>query len=250
MDRKSPGIGLLATLAATSAALVGCSAEPTDPVPAVGAAAATSNAAAAPSSPVAVPTGAASAPAATSAASAPAAAATSAASSPVAANKPTSIRPAAGKGAGKPPRTAARAKGVPDASTLVTISVVGRDATLVESGEPPLRASDGGEDLKFHIIGFDDENNYQFSLAGSSNRCLQRVGTPFGHVRLAECDTEQPKQRFSIQGARSGYYIGGIGAQSDEYLYQGEDDLAAFDVTPDFEPDRWKFDEHGLEPLD
>jgi hypothetical protein len=142
--------------------------------------------------------------------------------------------------------TASKAVNLPDASTLVTISITGKGAALVDAGKGNLGASERGTPLRFHLIGFDEEGNYQINLAGSKRLCLEQAYSS-GSVRLGKCDVDSTDQRFTISAAASGFYIGD---ETDEFLYQGVGDVAAFNVTPDFEPDHWTFTEKGTEPLD
>ncbi|MEV6304037.1 hypothetical protein AB0M02_31855 [Actinoplanes sp. NPDC051861] len=145
------------------------------------------------------------------------------------------------KPAGKKPK-------LPEAQSLVTVTAAGSGASITDLGEGYLSAAKNGTALQFHLIHADDKSNdYQFSLAGPKNLCLEQALDPFGSLRLKPCDIEKAEQLFAITPAADGYYIGSKHA---EYLYQGAGDVASFDVTPDFEPDHWTFVVKGSEPLD
>jgi hypothetical protein len=145
------------------------------------------------------------------------------------------------KPAGKKPK-------VPEAQSLVTVTTVGSGASITDLDKGYLSASKNGTALQFHLIHTDDKGtDYQFSLAGPKNLCLEQALDPFGSLRLKPCDIEKAEQLFAIASAVDGYYIGSKHA---EYLYQGAGDVASFDVTPDFEPDHWTFVVKGSEPLD
>lgn len=145
------------------------------------------------------------------------------------------------KPAGKKPK-------LPEAQSLVTVTAAGSGASITDLGKGYLSASKNGTALQFHLIHTDDKtDNYQFSLAGPKNLCLEQALDPFGGLRLKPCDIERAEQLFVITPAVDGYYIGSKHA---EYLYQGVGDVASFDVTPDFEPGHWTFVVKGSEPLD
>jgi hypothetical protein len=215
MHKKLYRAGVLASLVVTSAVAQGCSSGTT-----------TSGTASAPVAGISAP-----APAPVASTSAPAVAAKL---RPLTKSTPLS----------KP--TASKAVKLPDASTLVTISITGRRAALVDAGKGDLSASERGTPLRFHLIGFDDDGDYQISLAGSKRLCLEQAYSA-GSVRLAKCDVDSTDQRFTITAAATGFYLGN---KTDEFLYQGVGDVAAFNVTPDFEPDHWTFTGKGTEPLD
>lgn len=183
----------------------------------------------------------------TTAPSAPA----SSAPAPVAA---TSTAPAAAKRVEPVVKTTPRSKPagkkptLPEAQSLVTVTAAGNGASITDLGKGYLSASKNGTALQFHLIHTDDKgNDYQFSLAGPKNLCLEQTLDPFGSLRLKPCDIEKAEQLFTITPAADGYYVGSMHA---EYLYQGVGDVASFDVTPDFEPDHWTFVVKGSEPLD
>lgn len=181
------------------------------------------------------PAGTTAAPAATTAATSPAPVAAAKRVEPVVKSTPRS------KPAGKEPK-------LPEAQSLVTVTAVGSGASITDLGKGYLSASKNGTALQFHLIHTDDKgNDYQFSLAGPKNLCLEQALDPFGSLRLKSCDIEKAEQLFAIAPAADGYYIGSKHA---EYLYQGVGDVASFDVTPDFEPDHWTFVVKGSEPLD
>jgi hypothetical protein len=145
------------------------------------------------------------------------------------------------KPAGKKPKP-------PEAQSLVTVTAAGSGASITDLGKGYLSASKNGTALQFHLIHIDDKtNDYQFSLAGPKNLCLEQALDPFGSLRLKQCDIEKAEQLFVITPAADGYYIGSKHA---EFLYQGAGDVASFDVTPDFEPGHWTFVVRGSEPLD
>ncbi|WP_433831070.1 hypothetical protein ACQP2E_12535 [Actinoplanes sp. CA-015351] len=145
------------------------------------------------------------------------------------------------KPAGKKPK-------LPEAQSLVTVTAADSGASITDLGKGYLSASKNGTALQFHLIHTDDKtNNYQFSLAGPKNLCLEQALDPFGSLRLKTCDIEKAEQLFVITPAADDYYIGSKHA---EYLYQGAGDVASFDVTPDFEPGHWTFVVKGSEPLD
>jgi hypothetical protein len=145
------------------------------------------------------------------------------------------------KPAGKKPK-------LPEAQSLVTVTAADSGASITDLGKGYLSASKNGTALQFHLIHTDDKGtDYQFSLAGSKNLCLERALDPFGSLRLKPCDIEKAEQLFVITPAADDYYIGSKHA---EYLYQGVGDVASFDVTPDFEPGHWTFVVKGSEPLD
>jgi hypothetical protein len=145
------------------------------------------------------------------------------------------------KPAGKKPK-------LPEAQSLVTVTAAGSGASITDLGKGYLSASKNGTALQFHLIHIDDKtNDYQFSLAGPKNLCLEQALDPFGSLRLKQCDIEKAEQLFVITPAADGYYIGSKHA---EFLYQGAGDVASFDVTPDFEPGHWTFVVRGSEPLD
>ncbi|WP_436535375.1 hypothetical protein [Actinoplanes sp. HUAS TT8] len=166
----------------------------------------------------------------------------------------TSAAPAATKRVEPVVKSAPRSKPVaqkpklPEAQSLVTVTAAGSGASITDLGKGYLSASKKGTALRFHLIHTDDKtNNYQFSLAGPKNLCLEQALDPFGSLRLKPCDIEKAEQLFVITPAADGYYVGSKHA---EYLYQGVGDVASFDVTPDFEPGHWTFVVKGSEPLD
>ncbi|BCJ45038.1 hypothetical protein GCM10010168_83880 [Actinoplanes ianthinogenes] len=137
---------------------------------------------------------------------------------------------------------------LPEAQSLVTVTAADSGASITDRGKGYLSASKNGTALQFHLIHTDDKtDNYQFSLAGPKNLCLEQALDPFGSLRLKPCDIEKAEQLFVITPAADGYYIGSKHA---EYLYQGVGDVASFDVTSDFEPGHWTFVVKGSEPLD
>ncbi|WP_431727679.1 hypothetical protein [Verrucosispora sp. TAA-831] len=143
---------------------------------------------------------------------------------------------------------AGRKPKLPEAQSLVTVTAAGSGASITDLGKGYLSASKNGTALQFHLIHADDKtSDYQFSLAGPKNLCLEQALDPFGSLRLKPCDIEKSEQLFVITPAADGHYIGSKHA---EYLYQGVGDVASFDVTPDFEPGHWTFVVKGSEPLD
>ena len=136
---------------------------------------------------------------------------------------------------------------LPGGGDLVTISVAGTGAALVDRGRVNLGAGKKGTALQFHLIGFDQAGDYQISLAGSRNLCLEQGA---GHVQLNTCG-DRPVQRFVLEPAGSGaFYVHGTGGAAGSYLYQGVGDIASFDVVAEVEPDHWVFTEKGFEPID